>query len=132
MMMNYSEIPAFTRDFKRLLKKFPSLAEDFATVKQYDIELFHFQKIDKRGIFKIENAANSDNLQFFKIKKFACKTLKGRGSKSGIRVIYAFHCQSCKIDFIEIYFKGEKENEDQERMKEYLKSYQKLWDIMKK
>ena len=132
MMINYSETDGFARDFKKLLKKFSSLAEDLEIVKQYDIELFHCQKIDKRGIFKIENAANSDNLQFFKIKKFACKTLKGRGSKSGIRVIYAFHCQSCKIDFIEIYFKGEKENEDQERMKEYLKSYQKLWDIMKK
>lgn len=120
--MNYSEIPAFMRDFKRLLKKFPSLTEDFAIVKQYDIELFHFKKIDKRGIFKIENVSNGDNLQFFKIKKFACKALKGRGSKSGIRVIYAFHCQSCRIDFIEIYFKGEKENEDRERIKEYLKA----------
>ena len=92
-------------------------------VKQYDIELFHRQKIDKRGIFKIENAGNREDLQFFKIKKFACRSLKGRGSKSGIRVIYAFHRQSCKIDFIEIYFKGEKENEDYKRIKEYLKNY---------
>ncbi len=120
--MNYSETPEFSRDFKKLFKKFPSLAEDLATVKQYDIELFHCQKIDKRGIFKIENATNSDNLQFFKIKKFACKALKGRGSKSGIRVIYAFHCESYKVDFIEIYFKGDKENEDRERIKEYLKN----------
>ncbi|MEK7130076.1 MAG: hypothetical protein AAB793_00300 [Patescibacteria group bacterium] len=122
MTMNYSETPEFSRDFKKLFKKFPSLAEDLATVKQYDIELFHCQKIDKRGIFKIENATNSDNLQFFKIKKFACKALKGRGSKSGIRVIYAFHCESYKVDFIEIYFKGDKENEDRERIKEYLKN----------
>lgn len=122
MTMNYSENPEFARDFKKLLKKFPSLTEDLATVKQYDIELFHLQKIDKHGIFKIENIGNSEDLQFFKIKKFACKALKGRGSKSGIRVIYAFYCQSCKVDFIEIYFKGEKENEDRERIKEYLKN----------
>jgi len=120
--MNYSETAEFARDFKRLLKKFPSLAEDLAIVKQYDIELFHCQKIDRRGIFKIENAGNDENLQFFKIKKFACKALKGRGSKSGIRVIYAFHCNNSKVVFIEIYFKGEKENEDRERIKDYLKT----------
>lgn len=121
--MNYSETPEFLRDFKKLLKKFPSLAEDLAIVKQYDIELFHLQKIDKHGIFKIENVGNSEGLQFFKIKKFACKALKGRGSKSGIRVIYAFHCQSCKVEFIEIYLKGDKANEDRERIKEYLKNF---------
>ena len=121
--MNYSETAEFARDFKKLLKKFPSLAEDLDIVKQYDVELFHCQKINKNGIFKIENVGNNENLQFFKIKKFACKALKGRGSKSGIRVVYAFHCQSCRIDFIEIYFKGEKENEDYERIKDYLKNF---------
>lgn len=121
--MNYSETAEFARDFKRLLKKFPSLTEDIAVVKQYDIELFHCQKIDRHGISKIENVGNSEDLQFFKIKKFACKALKGRGSKSGIRVIYAFHCANLKIDFIEIYFKGDRENEDRERIKEYLKKF---------
>ncbi|MFH1284157.1 MAG: hypothetical protein ABIH78_01035 [Candidatus Peregrinibacteria bacterium] len=121
--MNYSETAEFARDFKRLLKKFPSLAEDLAIVKQYDIELFHCQKIDRRGIFRIENVGNDENLQFFKIKKFACRALKGRGSKSGIRIIYAFHSSSLKIVFIEIYFKGDKANEDRERIKEYLKNF---------
>ena len=123
MMINYSETDGFARDFKKLLKKFSSLAEDLEIVKQYDIELFHCQKIDKRGIFKIESVGNNENLQFYKIKKFACKALKGRGSKSGIRVIYAFHCENYKVDFIEIYFKGEKENEDRDRIKEYLKNF---------
>ena len=120
--MTYSETDEFKRDLKKLLKKFRSLGEDLEMVKQYDIELFHCQKIDKHGIFKIENAENDENLQFFKIKKFACRSLKGRGSKSGIRIIYAFHNSSLKVVFIEIYFKGEKENEDRERIKEYLKS----------
>lgn len=120
--MNYSETAEFTRDFKRLLKKFPSLRDDMEITKKFRIELFHVQKIDSQSIFKIENAGNDENLQFFKIKKFQCKSLKGRGSKSGIRVIYAFYCQSCRVEFIEIYFKGEKENEDRQRIKEYLTS----------
>ena len=120
--MNYSETVEFRRDFKKLLNKFPSLAEDLEIVKQYDIELFHCQKIDRHGIFQIENIGNRENIQFFKIKKFACKSLKGRGLKSGIRIIYAFHCQSDKINFIEIYFKGKKDNEDRERIKNYLEN----------
>ncbi len=123
MTINYSEVAEFTRDFKRLLKKFPSLNEDLKVVKQYHIELLHCQKIDKHGIFKIGSVGNNDNIQLFKIKKFACKALKGRGSKSGIRVIYAFHCQSFKVDFIEIYFKGEKENEDRKRIQAYLNNF---------
>ncbi|MFH1393128.1 MAG: hypothetical protein ABIG73_02000 [Patescibacteria group bacterium] len=122
MMMNYRETAEFTRDFKKLIKKFPSLSEDLEVVKQYYIDLFHCKKIDRHGIFKIENVGNDENLQFFKIKKFACKSLKGRGIKSGIRIIYAFHCADLEVEFIEIYFKGDKENENQERIKEYLKN----------
>ncbi|MBU2082378.1 hypothetical protein KKH14_03085 [Patescibacteria group bacterium] len=123
MMMNYRETAEFSRDFKRLIRKFPSLSEDLEVVKQYYIELFHCKKIDRHGIFKIENAGNDENLQFFKIKKFACKALKGRGVMSGIRVIYAYHVAISKVEFIEIYFKSDKENENQERIKEYLKDY---------
>jgi mRNA-degrading endonuclease RelE of RelBE toxin-antitoxin system len=124
MTMNYSETVGFARDFKRLRKKFGSLAEDLAVAKQYDIELFHNQGIDRHGIFKIENAGNSGALQFFKIKKFACRSLKGRGAMSGIRIIYAFHRQENRVIFLEIYYKGEKENEDRERIKDYLKTFQ--------
>jgi len=41
---------------------------------------------------------------------------------SGIRIIYAFYIATYKVDFIEIYFKGDKENEDYERIKEYFKN----------
>jgi hypothetical protein len=55
-------------------------------------------------------------------KKFACKSLKGKGAKSGIRIIYAYFEQEDTIEFIEIYFKGDKENEDKERIKKYFTS----------
>jgi len=65
----------------------------------------------------------SEEIKICKIKKFACRTLKGHGSRSGIRVIYAFHTEILKIEFIEIYFKGNKESEDKERIKKYLKKF---------
>lgn len=42
---------------------------------------------------------------------------------SGIRIIYAFHIAPAKVEFIEIYFKGENENEDRQRIKDYLQTY---------
>ena len=120
--INYSRTSEFQKDFKRLLKKFKSLEDDLELVKIAAIDLFHIQKINNLSIFPIQGFC-TEKIQACKIKKFACKALKGRGSKSGIRVIYAFHYENCKVDFIEIYFKGEKENEDRERIRKYFKSY---------
>ena len=114
--MNYDETSEFQHDLKKLSKKFLSLREDLKINKKYRIELFHIQKIDSRSIFKIENAGNCAELQFFKIKKFQCKSLKGRGVKSGIRIIYAFFPTQHKIVFLEIYFKTNQENETHERI----------------
>lgn len=119
--MNYEETAEFKHDLKKLSKKFLSLREDLKINKKYRIELFHIQKIDSRSIFKIENAGNCDELQFFKIKKFQCKSLKGRGVKSGIRVIYAFFPTQQKIVFLEIYFKANQENENRQRIIDFIK-----------
>jgi hypothetical protein len=45
-----------------------------------------------------------------------CRYLKG----AALRIVYAYHAAHTRVDFIEIYFKGDKENEDQERIKNYL------------
>ncbi len=118
--ISYNEIPEFQKDLKSLLKKYPSLPDDLKLVKTAAIELFHIHKINNLSVFPIPNFC-SDKIQICKVKKFACKSLKGRGAKSGIRVIYAFNNATLKVDFIEIYFKADQENEDSERIKAYLK-----------
>lgn len=119
--IDYAETESFQKDFKRLKKKFRTLEEDLANVKQHAIELYHLQGIDSRGIFQIPGFC-TETIKIFKIKKFACKALKGKGAQSGIRIIYAFHPNTGKIDFIEMYFKGEQENEDRSRIENYLKN----------
>ena len=119
--MNYDETKKFTRDFKKLLKKFPSLQDDLKITKKYRIELFHCEKIDSRSIFQIEGVGNYDELRFYKIKKFQCKSLKGRGAKSGIRVIYAFFPVQQKVVFLEMYFKAKQEKEDRRRVADFMK-----------
>lgn len=118
--IDYATTDVFQKDLKRLLKKFQTLEEDLETAKRNAIEFYHFKNINNRSVFPISDFCN-EAILVCKIKKFACKSLKGRGVMSGIRVIYAYHIAVSKVEFIEIYFKGEKENEDRERIKEYLK-----------
>ena len=120
MMINYGETEEFIRDFKKLLKKFPLLTEDLEVNKQYRIELFHCKEIDSRSIFEIQGVGNSDKLKFFKVKKFQCRNLKGRGARSGIRVIYAYFPAEQKIVFIEIYFKANQRNENRQRIIDFI------------
>ena len=119
--ITYKQTGDFEKDLKRLLKKFPTLIEDIEIAKVFAIELFHLKNTDKRAIFLIPNFC-TEELKICKLKKFASKALKGRGVKSGIRIIYAYYVPTHTVDFIEIYFKGELENEDRERIKQYLAS----------
>jgi len=56
-----------------------------------------------------------------KVKKIACRSLKGRGVNSGLRVVYAYYKEEQKIVFVEIYHKSEKGNEDRERIEKNFK-----------
>mgnify|MGYP001578274756 CR=1 FL=1 len=115
----YKSTSGFDKDLKKLLKKFRTLESDIEIAKKNAIELYHLQKIDNDAVEPIPNFCTGE-LKICKLKKFACKALKGRGVKSGIRIIYAYYVLTNTVDFIEMYFKGESENEDKERIKEYL------------
>lgn len=119
--ITYKSTSGFEKDLKRLLKKFRTLEDDVEVAKKNAIELLHVMKIDNNSVEQIPNFC-SDELKICKIKKFACKALKGRGVQSGVRVIYAYYVLTNTVDFIEMYFKGESENEDKERIKQYLAS----------
>ena len=117
-MTIFSEIghlPEFERDFKKLSKRFRTLEEDFSTFINTQLNLFHKQGIDNKGVLPI-SGLGIPNPKIYKAKKFACRFLKGRGVDSGIRVIYAYWEEKDKLEFIEIYFKGDKENEDRDRI----------------
>jgi len=118
-LITYKNTEPFNKDLKRLLKKFRTLESDIEIAKKNTIELFHLKNIDNNSIELIPNFC-SDKIKICKIKKFACKALKGHGVQSGIRIIYAYHVLTREINFIEIYFKGESKNEDREKIKKLL------------
>jgi mRNA-degrading endonuclease RelE of RelBE toxin-antitoxin system len=110
-----THVTEFEKDLKKLSKRYSSLEEDLQTFIKVAMNLFHKQKIDSNAIFHISDLGIKTP-KIYKGKKFACRALKGKGAQSGIRVIYAYHEDADWVEFIEIYFKGDKVGEDRERM----------------
>lgn len=115
------KLAEFDRDFKKLAKKFRTLDEDLNTFIANQLKLTHKLNIDNKGVVRISDLG-IEQPQIYKAKKFPCKALKGKGAVSGIRIIYAHFEKDDIIEFVEIYYKGNKENEDRERI---LKHYSK-------
>jgi hypothetical protein len=103
---------------RKLLKRFKTLEDDLEIFIKNELNLYHKLKIDNKGIFQI-SGLQIENPKIYKAKKFACRSLKGRGVQSGIRVIHAYLEENDKIELIEIYYKGDKKNEDRKRILEY-------------
>lgn len=118
-MLNYVTIPEFEKDFKTLQKHFKTLHDDFENMKKYTLVTFYEMGIPTTAFVPIEGFC-SEQYTSNKIRKFSCQALKGRGAASGIRVIFIWEEEKRQITFIEIYFKGDKENEDRQRLKNFI------------
>ena len=110
-MSRFDTCIKFEKEFERLSKKYKTLSDDLEKFKE--VLLAHptgigknFTIIHVMGDIKIVKA------------RMACRTLRDRS----LRVIYAYHEQEQKITLIELYYKGDKENEDRGRIEQYLKA----------
>ena len=110
-MILFEEIDSFKKDFKDFLIKYKTLKDDLEIVKKV-LEILP----DARPPFsyRIDNLAIESCV--IKVKKIACKSLKGKGVNSGLRLVYAFFKEENKRVFIEMYHKNDKENEDRDRI----------------
>jgi len=118
-MTSFSKVirgDGFSKDLKKLLKRYRSLEEDLEVFIKAQLFSFHKLQIDNHGLFPINNLG-FESPQVYKAKKFACKSLKGKGAKSGIRIIYAYIPEYDELFLIQIDSKNDKENEDRERIK---------------
>lgn len=113
IVIKYKNTTKFTKLFKKLAKKYKTLPDDLNKLKKISISLFHNPKIhfDNKGIVEI-TGFNHERVKIYKVRKFACKSLKG-GAMSGLRVIYAYHHHDNLVKFIEIYYKGDQSNHSQ-------------------
>ena len=114
--MTFDEIAEFRKDLKSLLKKYRTLKDDLDVVKRV-LEITPNER--PPFSFCIDNVGLETCV--IKVKKIACKALKGRGVNSGLRLIYAHYEEEQRIIFIELYHKNDKENEDKQRIIENFK-----------
>jgi hypothetical protein len=116
--MNYEELPAFAGDLKKLLKRFRTLEEDLARWRANVLEIRRPEEWKNYGIVAIENHCET-SFSSHKVRKFSCRSLKGKGVKSGLRIIFVHEAESQRITFIEIYYKGDLENENVGRLSNF-------------
>jgi len=113
--MKFDRLPEFQKEFTRFARKYKSLPKDlqeFCNVISVipSGNSKHFHIIYKTKTFCILKA------------RLFCRYLKG----SSLRIVYAYFEKEERIEFIELYFKGDKENEDRVRLKEYTKKLEPL------
>ncbi len=109
--MRFEELSEFRKDLKTLLKKYRTINEDLDVVKKV---LSVMPEERPPFSFRIDNLGLETCV--IKVRKIACKSLKGRGVNSGLRLVYAYFNEEQKIIFIELYHKSVKENEDRDRI----------------
>jgi mRNA-degrading endonuclease RelE of RelBE toxin-antitoxin system len=118
-MTDFSRLSEFDHDLKKLLKDYRSLENDLTNFS----DALRAKLPDTLpGVVRISNLGTDVIDPVFKVRKFRCQSLKGRGSNSGLRLIYAYDPTTDSIMFIEIYFKGKQEIENRERILRYMKS----------
>lgn len=129
--MIFETLDEFNRDLKSLLKKYRSLNEDLAIVQKI-LETLPGER--PPFSYRIDNLGIETCV--IKVKKIACKALKGKGVNSGLRLIYAYfealeeikennkviqQRRAAKIIMVELYHKSNKAQEDRERIRKYFK-----------
>ena len=109
-MSHFNQSPEFEKEFKRLSKKYQSLASDLKSFEKiivaYPVGIgTNFITVHHSPDVKIVKA------------RLACKSLRDRS----VRLVYAYHDDTVTFVYIEIYCKGDKDNEDRKRINKYLK-----------
>ena len=108
--MIFTYLYEFEKDLKRLLKKYISLNEDLNKIKLI-LEVYPFAR--PPFSFLIYNKSNTTSI--IKIKKIACRSLRGKGVNTGLRIIYNFNQETNTIELIELYHKNDQAVENQNR-----------------
>ena len=109
--MNFEQLDEFKKDLKKLLKRYKTLVDDMEVVRKVLTA-----EPGARPPFSYRIDGPGIDSCVIKVKKIACKTLKGRGANSGLRLIYVHFEEQKRIVMIELYHKTDKEQEDRDRI----------------
>lgn len=110
---NFSRTPEFEREYRKLLKRYRSLAEDIAF---FEGVLAEFPTGKGSKFVTLHHGVDCVVVK----ARLMCRALRD----SSLRIVYVWHKSTATVEYIELYYKGDKENEDRERIKEFLKNHQ--------
>ncbi|MFW5853263.1 MAG: hypothetical protein ACOCU8_01310 [Patescibacteria group bacterium] len=106
--MKIVEGDKFQKDFKRLLKKYKTLQEDFEVAKKAI-------QVEPTGDgSKHWNILREKDNKYILKMRMMCRTLRG----SELRLIYFYDGDTVEVVFIEVYYKGNKERENKKRIQD--------------
>ena len=112
-IVSFEGIDKFKKDFKKLIKKYKSLEKDLINLKSV-LDVLPERKDENFSILK-----KYDRFTILKVR-VCCDYLKSRD----MRLIYIYFSKEKRIVFIELYYKGDKVNQDEQRIRGYLKENQ--------
>ncbi len=93
-MTEFLQVGEFQKERKKLNKKYKSLNDDLKNFCEVlEVELPNHL----RGTVQISGLGGV-KVPMYKVRHFRCKSLKGKGSRSGIRVIYAYERDEDKVN----------------------------------
>jgi len=109
-MNRFNLLPEFEKELSKLSKRYRSLPEDLEKLEK-------LIAINPTGLGKnFTIIHHGEEVKVVKAR-LACKNLRDRS----MRIVYAHDNNKKIFVYIELYFKGDKENEDRARIKQYLK-----------
>ena len=106
--MDFQESDEFKKEFKKLHKKYPTLEDDLEVVKKAIAA-----SPEGNGSKHWETLSRDTSDKRILKMRMMCRAVRG----SQFRLVYLYDGQSVEVLFIELYFKGNKEREDKERIK---------------
>jgi len=109
--MKFDQLNEYEKDLKKLLKKFRTLKDDMDIIKKV---LEAEPKERPPFSYRIDGLGVESCV--IKVKKIACRAMKGKGVNTGLRLIYAHFEEEEKIILVELYLKSVKETEDRNRI----------------
>jgi len=115
----------FDSDLKHLRKRYQSLDQDLdVLVKALYVWLClrHGAGQSLGKIYVVLGGYGSNGCCLYKVRYMACASIPGKGSWTGLRVIFAYWPESDTLEFIQIYLKADSKREDQARIRKYLKT----------
>ena len=115
-------IPEYRKDLKKMQKKYRHIKED---VKRAILAIITSKHKPLEGSVRIDHLGDEVKIPVFKLRHFRSTDLKGKGSRSGIRLIYSYEIEKKEITLFEIYYHKSKHSDcNRELIKEYFRTSQ--------